>query len=100
MKINRTKTVTSLQPDTRNGHKPPITTQFWGDKSVAIKNTVSGKGRKPKPKPEEPKTKMWWEDLHSVDECTLKAIIPKVKYTPPAKKQKTLDDLVAAFQGR
>lgn len=99
MKLNRTRSVTSLQPDVRNGHKPAVSTQFWGDKSVGMRGTFCGSGKVPIS--EEAVKLAWYEDLHAVDEKTLKEVKPTMKL--PVKKEKKkadLFDLVAAFNKR
>lgn len=99
MKINRTRSITSLQPNDRNGHKPSIVTGFWGDKSVGVRGTSCGPGRIPIT--EEAIKLAWYENLHPVDEKTLKEVKPKMSL--PVKKEKPkadLFDLVAAFNKR
>ena len=104
MKLNRFRSLVSLQPDKRNGHKPPIVSQFWGDKSVVLRNSESGPGMIPKQKPEQPaKILPWWLDLHSVDPVTLKTVLPKIKceiVEVQVEKKPDLDALVAAFNKR
>ena len=102
MKLNRTRSLASLQPDKRNGHKPAIVTQFWGDKSVGLRNSTQGRGRCQKTDPEVPvKNLLWWQDLHPVDSVTLKPLLPKIKCEVMEEKvEPDLDKLMAVFNGR
>lgn len=103
MKLNRTRTVASLQPDVRNGHKPAVVTQFWGNKSVAVRSTESGPGKKPPALPVIKEILPWYHpaNLHPIDEVTLKSVKPTVKVTQPkSKSQISLDSLIANFQAR
>lgn len=96
MKINRTRRVDSLQPDTRNGHKPAVTVQFWGDMSLSARGTTKGPGKKLEAQKIEPITE-WWKDLHAVDAATLKDAKPMIQWSPPQKKRPTLGDLISKF---
>ena len=101
-KLMCSRTVTSLSPDTRNGHKPSITVQFWGDRSLAMRGTSRGPGKKLEYEPIEVK-KDWWVEQIKVDPVTLKAAKPKAKkvnWTPKKDKTITLDTLIAKFEGR
>ena len=104
MKLNRTRSVTSLQPDERNGHKPAVVTQFWGNKAVALRGTSRGPGKRVVVDAVPEKKLLWWEDLRPVDPVTLKEIKlvpPKKAVKPQSEKPKlTLDALVSAFQAR
>lgn len=101
-KLNRTRSVTSLQPDERNGHKPAVVTQFWGDKSVSLRGTTQGPGKRVVAIDDPLQGKMWYQNIHAIDEKTLKEVKPmiKMKFTPKQKKQLTLDDLLVKFNER
>jgi len=75
-------------------------TNFWGDKSLGIRGSRKGPGRKPKE--EEPKRDpVWYKNLIVVDEETLKPVTLKAKnknWTPPADRTITLDQLMLKFQ--
>ena len=96
------RTVASLSPDTRNGHRPATTVQFWGDRSLAIRGTSKGPGKKLE-YPVENVKKDWWVDQIKVDPVTLKTAQPVAKqknWTPPKDRTVTLDSLIAKFNGR
>jgi hypothetical protein len=98
-KLNRTRSVTSLQPNERNGHKPSIVTSFWGDKSVGMRGTHQGAGKKIEL--EAPKTTilLWYENLKPIDPVSLKEVKPVTKApVKPEKKKADLFDLVKQFQ--
>jgi len=99
-KLMCSRTVTSLSPDTRNGHRPSLTVQFWGDKSLGIRGTSRGPGKKleyegPQRDP------AWYKNLIAIDEVTLKAAKPvakKTNWTPKMDKTVTFDQLISKFQ--
>ena len=101
-KIMASRTVTSLSPDTRNGHRPSLTVQFWGDRSLGIRGSRKGPG-KPREWEEQPKDSAWYKNLIQIDAATLKPVKPKAKkknWTPPKDKTVTLDSLIAKFEQR
>lgn len=101
MKLNRTRSVTSLQPDKRNGHKPAVTTQFWGNRSVGIRGTERGRGKPVKIDDLTKEQKPWWLNQIQYDDATLRNVVPKVKTEPkPEKPKLTLDKLITAYTQR
>jgi len=101
-KLMCSRTVTSLSPDTRNGHRPSLTVQFWGDKSLGIRGTAKGPGKKLEY--EEPqRDSAWYKNLIQIDAVTLKTAKPKTKktnWTPPKDRTVTFDSLIAKFEER
>lgn len=101
-KLMCSRTVTSLSPDTRNGHRPSLTVQFWGDRSLAMRGTSRGPGKKRTFEDTEV-PKDWWVNQILIDPATLKTAIPKAKkvnWTPPKNRTVTLDSLITKFNGR
>lgn len=100
MKLMTMRTVASLSPDERNGHKPAVVAQFWGDRSRGQRGTSKGPGKKLEYAPIEVK-KDWWVNQIAIDPVTLKAALPKAKptnWTPPKDRTISLDQLIGKFQ--
>jgi hypothetical protein len=101
MKLNRTRSLTSLQPLTRNGHNPSTVTGFWGDMSVGMRGSFTGNGKKIPISDEAKKIALWYENLHEIDPETLKEVKPTIQVPAKIKKKKAcLYDLVRKWEQR
>lgn len=78
----------------------PLQYNFWGDRSLSIRNSTTGKGRKPKVEDISKDSKPWYDEVIPIDEASLKNFKPKIKHVFATKPKKTLDDLVKVFQQR